>query len=61
MFNTHGVFDDKAIIKARVSDEMIELNKKIWRLRRKYARLIAEEIIRNGTENGTESQIPEVS
>jgi hypothetical protein len=61
MFNTHGVFDDKAIIKARVSDEMIELNKKIWRLRRKYARLIAEEIIRNGTENGTESQVPEVS
>lgn len=57
MFNAHGVFDDQAIVKARLSEELTELNKKIWRLRRKYARLIAEEIIRNGAETET----PEVS
>jgi len=59
MFNAHGVFDDQAIVKARLSDELIELNKKIWRLRRKYARLIAEEIIRNAST--TETETPEVS
>jgi hypothetical protein len=61
MFNTHGVFDDKAIVKARVSEEMTELNKKIWRLRRKYAKLIAEEIIRNGLGEKAEPEIPEVN
>jgi len=59
MFNAHGVFDDQAIVKARLSDELIELNKKVWRLRRKYARLIAEEIIRNAS--ATETETPEVS
>lgn len=44
LFKTYGVFDNDAIIKARMSREMIELNKKIWRLRRKYSKLIAEEI-----------------
>ena len=47
LFNTHGVFDDEAIVKARMSSELVELNKKIWRLRRKYAKLIAQEIINN--------------
>lgn len=47
LFNTHGVFDDEAIVKARMSNELVELNKKIWRLRRKYAKLIAQEIINN--------------
>jgi hypothetical protein len=61
MFNTHGVFDDKAIVKARVSEEMTELNKKIWRLRRKYAKLIAEEIVRDGLGEKAEPEIPEVS
>jgi hypothetical protein len=45
LFNIHGVFDDDAIIKARMSKELIEMNRKIWRLRRKYAKLIAQEII----------------
>ena len=61
MFNTHGVFDDKAIVKARVSEEMNELNKKIWRLRRKYAKLIAEEIVRDGLGEKAEPEVPEVS
>lgn len=45
LFNIHGVFDDDAIIKARMSKELIEMNRKIWRLRRKYAKLIAQEIV----------------
>lgn len=45
LFNIHGVFDDDAIVKARMSRELVEMNRKIWRLRRKYAKLIAQEII----------------
>lgn len=44
LFKNHGIYDDKAIMKARQCNEIVELNKKIWRLRRKYARLIADEI-----------------
>lgn len=61
MFNTHGMFDDKAIVKARVSEEMTELNRKIWRLRRKYAKLIAQEIVRDGLSEKAEPEVPEVS
>ena len=45
MFNNYGVYDDDAIYKARMCEQTTELNKKIFRLRRKYAKLIAEEII----------------
>jgi hypothetical protein len=45
LFNVHGIFDDDAIIKARMSKELVEMNRKIWRLRRKYAKLIAQEIV----------------
>jgi len=44
LFKNHGIYDDKAIQKARECGEMVELNKKIWRLRKKYSRLIAAEI-----------------
>lgn len=55
LFKNHGVYDDKAIIKARESSEMVEMNKKIWRLRRKYSRLIADEISRmNAVASGTQ-------
>lgn len=55
LFKHHGVYDDKAIIKARESSEMVEMNKKIWRLRRKYSRLIADEISRmNAVASGTQ-------
>jgi hypothetical protein len=55
LFNTHGVFDDDAIVKARMSSELIEMNKKIWRLRRKYAKLIAQEIVK-GIESDNEKE-----
>jgi hypothetical protein len=45
LFNVHGIFDDDAITKARMSKELVEMNRKIWRLRRKYAKLIAQEIV----------------
>lgn len=47
LFNSYGVFDNEAIVKARMSNELIEMNRKIWRLRRKYTKLIAEEIYKN--------------
>ena len=53
LFNGHGVYDDKAIIKARMSQEMTEMNKKIWRLRKKYSKLIAEEIFYGRTQGAT--------
>lgn len=51
LFTTHGIYDNDAIIKARMSKEMLELNKKIWRLRKKYSKLIADEIF-NGSNAG---------
>jgi hypothetical protein len=50
LFNTHGVFDDDAILKARSSTQLVEMNRKIWRLRRKYAKLIAQEIVDESEE-----------
>lgn len=54
LFTTFGIYDNDAIIKARMSREMLELNKKIWRLRKKYSKLIAEEIV-NGVETAGEN------
>lgn len=48
LFKNHGIYDDKAIQKARECGEIVEMNKKIWRLRRKYSKLIADEISRTG-------------
>jgi hypothetical protein len=47
LFAGYGVFDNDAIYKARMSNQLTELNKKIWRLRKKYSKLIAEEIYTN--------------
>lgn len=57
LFDNHGVFDDDAVIKARMSNRLMEMNKKIWRLRRKYSKLIAEEIV-NGIETHKPQQAP---
>lgn len=56
LFDVHGVFDDEAIIKARMSHELTEMNRKLWRLRRKYAKLIAKEIV-DGVAAGDGPQI----
>jgi len=59
LFKHHGIYDDKAIQKTRDSNELKKLNKKIWRLRKKYSRLIAAEIsttkvITSSTQPNTE-------
>ena len=62
LFESHGIFDNDAITKARMSREMTEMNKKIWRLRKKYSKLIAEEIFLSaavptgGSEESSEPQ-----
>lgn len=55
LFSTYGIYDNDAIVKARMSRQMLELNKKIWRLRRKYAKLIAEEIFHEFETQGDET------
>jgi hypothetical protein len=45
MFAQHGIYDSHVVDKARNTEAFLELNKKIWRLRRRYAKIIVEEII----------------
>jgi hypothetical protein len=54
LFKKYGVFDTDAIKKARTTDAMAELNQKIWKLRRKYAKLIAEELMGRVPDNKVE-------
>ncbi len=44
MFEKFGVFDPQVTHKARDTKAMYEMNKKIWRLRKRYAKLIVDEI-----------------
>jgi hypothetical protein len=55
LFRDYGVFDNDAIIKARMSSQLTEMNKKIWRLRKKYSKLIAEEIASGASARQTEA------
>ena len=57
MFKRHITFDDDLIYKARHTKSMKEMNKKIWRLRRKYAKLIVDEIV--STERKTPNFEPD--
>lgn len=50
MYAIHGTYDSSLVEKARNSEAIIELNKKIWRLRKKYAREIANEIFNEEAE-----------
>jgi len=45
LFRKYGVFDSDSIKKARTTDAMAEMNQKVWKLRRKYAKLIADELM----------------
>jgi hypothetical protein len=44
MFEKFGIYDPEVTHKARDTKAMYEMNKKIWRLRRRYAKLIVDEI-----------------
>jgi hypothetical protein len=50
-FSKYGIYDPEITLKARDTDAMLELNKKLWRLRRKYAKLIVDEIVNKETQN----------
>lgn len=56
LFKKHGIYDKNALAKARQSEAMGELNSKIWRLRRKYAKMIAEEIINEQNQEEDEEE-----
>jgi len=45
MFNKYGVYDQDVVLKARRTSSIDELNSKIWRLRKKYAKAIVDEIM----------------
>lgn len=49
LFKKYGVYDSSICEKARNTDSMMELNSKIWRLRKKYAGIIVEEIMTKST------------
>ena len=55
MFKRHGIFDNEVVEKARRSERLVEMNQKIWRLRRRYANLIADEIMSEETPQGPET------
>jgi|Laugresbdmm110dd_1035094.scaffolds.fasta_scaffold21768_2 hypothetical protein len=45
LFAKYMHYDEEIVDKARNSQQLLELNKKIWRLRKKYAGLIIDEIM----------------
>ena len=45
LFKKYGTYDHDIIQKARKTDSVMDMNKKIWRLRRKYAKAIVEELM----------------
>jgi hypothetical protein len=45
LFKKYGIYDKNTMAKARASESMTEMNSKIWKLRRKYAKQIADEIM----------------
>jgi len=45
MFKKYGVYDSDVTDKARDTKAMMEMNGKIWRLRKKYASVIVDEIM----------------
>jgi len=45
MFKKYGIYDPTICAKARTTESMMEMNHKIWRLRKKYANIIVDEIM----------------
>lgn len=58
MFEKFGVYDPDLTKKARDTRGMYEMNKKIWRLRKRYAKLIVDEIF-EGNEEPTPVETPD--
>lgn len=49
MFKKYGIYDPTICEKARNTESMMEMNSKIWRLRKRYAGIIVDEIMAQGT------------
>lgn len=49
MFKKYGIYDPDVCEKARTTEAIMEMNSKIWRLRKKYATVIVDEIMARGT------------
>lgn len=45
LFKKYGVYDPNICDKARRTDAIMEMNSKIWKLRKKYATIIVDEIM----------------
>lgn len=45
LFSEYGLYDRDIVKKARETDAIMEMNQKIWRLRRKYSKLIVAEVM----------------
>lgn len=55
LFKKYGIYDHNIVSKARKTEAVQEMNSKIWRLRRKYAKAIVEELMETQAE---ETQSP---
>jgi hypothetical protein len=58
MFAKFGVYDEDITAKARQTNAMYEMNKKIWRLRKRYTKLIVDEIFGNEAPKAQETVDP---
>lgn len=45
LFSQYGIYDQDIVKKARETDAIMEMNQKIWRLRKKYSKLIVDEVM----------------
>lgn len=50
MYERFGVYDPEITTKARDTRAMYEMNKKIWRLRKRYAKLIVDEVFESPSD-----------
>ena len=55
-FKEYNIFDDQLVSRVRRTNAMKEFNDKLWRLRRKYAKLVVAEIAELYTDAGEEKQ-----
>ena len=54
MYEKFGVYDPEITAKARDTRAMYEMNKKIWRLRKRYAKLIVDEVFESPSDPGSQ-------
>ena len=58
LFKKYGIYDRHSISRARTSSTMNEMNSKIWKLRRKYAKQIADELMSPVSSADTDTDKP---